>query len=143
MQQFFITMALLFSSVLLGQTSDNLNTQRSMEIKVTVVNVLNDQGDVKFALYNRDNFMATPLLTRVSAIEEGKSTVLFDGVEPGVYAILCFHDANANERMDFDEQGFPVESYGATNNVMNDGPPNFEDAKFEITNNNLEFEIKF
>jgi uncharacterized protein (DUF2141 family) len=36
----------------------------------------------------------------------------------------------------------PLEDYGATNNVMNYGPPQFNDAKFELKDKDLTFEIK-
>ena len=45
--------------------------------------------------------------------------------------------------MDFENNGMPLEDYGATNNVMNYGPPRFEDAKFELKDKDLTFEIKF
>ena len=45
--------------------------------------------------------------------------------------------------MDFEANGMPIEDYGASNNVMNFGPPKFEDAKFSIIDKNVSLEIKF
>ena len=45
--------------------------------------------------------------------------------------------------MDFRENGMPIEDYGASNNVMNFGPPNFSDAKFTVTDKDLELNIRF
>ena len=45
--------------------------------------------------------------------------------------------------MDFKANGMPLEDYGASNNNMTFGPPNFEDAKFIVTDKNVSLEIKF
>jgi uncharacterized protein (DUF2141 family) len=37
----------------------------------------------------------------------------------------------------------PLESYGASNNVMNFGPPKYEDAKFVVADKNVSLEIRF
>jgi len=45
--------------------------------------------------------------------------------------------------MDFEANGMPKESYGMSGNAMTMGPPTFNDAKFEVSNENLEFNIRF
>ena len=45
--------------------------------------------------------------------------------------------------MDFAGNGMPLEDYGASNNVMNFGPPTFDDAKFLLTDKNVSLDIKF
>ena len=45
--------------------------------------------------------------------------------------------------MDFNESGMPLESYGTSNNVMTFGPPQYDDAKFKVENNDLELNIRF
>ena len=39
--------------------------------------------------------------------------------------------------------GMPLEDYGATNNVMEMGPPTFENAKFQHGASESKLEIKF
>ncbi len=63
-------------------------------------------------------------------------------VKPGAYAIMVLHDENENNRMDF-ENGMPQENYGMSNNPLYYGPPNFSEAKFEVTNKNLNFDVRF
>ncbi|MDX1462028.1 MAG: DUF2141 domain-containing protein, partial [Marinirhabdus sp.] len=45
-------------------------------------------------------------------------------------------------RMDFEANGMPKENYGVSNNVMNFGPPQWSDAKFEVSTAPLNMEIR-
>lgn len=123
--------------------SSDIIISEKQQITATVVNVSTDSGKVSFALYDKANFMKQPLQSKNGTIVNGKSTVVFENVAPGEYAILCFHDKNNNDRMDFEENGMPVEDYGATNNIMSFGPPSYENAKFTVADKDLTFEIKF
>ncbi|QVY66747.1 DUF2141 domain-containing protein [Polaribacter sp. Q13] len=121
----------------------NAITAQNKTITATVVNVTSDAGKVGFALYNKTNFRMKPLQSVTSKITEGKSTITFTNVEAGEYAIICYHDKNDNDKMDFMPNGMPLENYGASNNNMSFGPPKFEDAKFRVIDKNVSLEIKF
>ena len=112
-------------------------------IKVSVSNVATMEGSVKFALYTEEGFLTKPLQAKIGEINERFATVTFAEVPEGEYAIVCFHDKNANNQMDFSEKGIPIEDYGSTNNIYRMGPPTFEDAKFTVKNKSLDLEIKF
>ena len=112
-------------------------------ITATVVNITSDSGKVAFALYDKESFMRQPLQSKEAVIVDGKSTVVFEGIESGDYAVVCFHDKNSNGKMDFQENGMPLEDYGASNNVMSFGPPNYSNSKFTVSNENVTLEIKF
>ncbi|MCL7753388.1 DUF2141 domain-containing protein [Polaribacter sp. Z022] len=112
-------------------------------ITATVVNVSSDSGKVGFALYNKDNFMMKPIQGKEGKIKDGKTTVVFENVPQGVYAITCYHDKNNNGKMDFSSNRMPLEDYGASNNNMSFGPPQFEDAKFTVLDKNVSLEIRF
>ena len=136
----------LLVSTLLGLAlfvSNVINAQEKFTITATVVNITSSEGKVGFALYNKENFMKTPILASDVKIVEGKSTVTFKDVEPGEYAVVCYHDKNNNDKMDFATNGMPLEDYGSSNNVMNFGPPTFENAKFTVSDKNVSLEIKF
>ncbi|WP_111707486.1 DUF2141 domain-containing protein [Lutibacter citreus] len=143
MQQFLITIALLFSGIIVGQNSEKTSLEASNSITVSVVNALNDNGFVNFALFNKENFRKLPVKASSSNIINGKSTTVFNNVPDGNYAIICYHDENENKRLDFETNGMPKENYGTSNNPLNFGPPEFESSKFELTNENLILEIKF
>ncbi|MCL7763476.1 DUF2141 domain-containing protein [Polaribacter sp. Z014] len=121
----------------------NAITAQNKTITATVVNVTSDAGKVGFALYNKTNFRMKPLQSATSKITEGKSTITFTNVEAGEYAIICYHDKNDNDKMDFMPNGMPLENYGASHNNMSFGPPKFEDAKFRVIDKNVSLEIKF
>ncbi|MDP5106423.1 DUF2141 domain-containing protein [uncultured Polaribacter sp.] len=136
-----ILVAIIVTAVLSISTS--LTAQEKMSITATVVNVTSNEGKVSFALYDKENFRMKPLQGASSEIKEGKSVIVFENIAAGEYAIICFHDKNNNDKMDFSTNGMPLESYGASNNVMNFGPPNYEDAKFAVTDKNVSLEIRF
>lgn len=121
----------------------NSITAQNNTITATVINVTSDSGKVGYALYDKTNFRMKPIQGAASKIVNGKSVVVFENVEAGEYAIICYHDKNNNDKMDFEANGMPLEDYGASNNVMNFGPPKFEDAKFTIIDKNVSLEIKF
>lgn len=121
----------------------NKITAQNNTVTATVINATSDAGKVGFALYNKTNFRLKPLKVAESKIVNGKSVVVFENIEAGEYAIICYHDKNNNDKMDFETNGMPLEDYGASNNVMNFGPPKFEDAKFTIIDKNASLEIKF
>lgn len=112
-------------------------------ITATVVNVTSNTGKVGFALYNKKDFMMKPLQAKVSEIKDGKSVVTFENVTAGEYSVICYHDKNNNGKMDFTPQGMPMEDYGASNNNMSFGPPQFDASKFIVSDKNVSLEIKF
>lgn len=121
----------------------SLLTSVNQEITVTVVNATTDNGKVSFALYDQVTFMKTPLKGAAAKIIKGKSTVTFKNIAQGEYSVICFHDKNNNGKMDFNENGMPLEDYGASNNNMDFGPPSFLDSKFSVIEEDVSLEIKF
>ena len=143
MQHLILAATLLFSILIFSQEPESSNLNKENNIKVSLVNALNDTGTVNFALFNKENFRQQPLRAKSAIIKNGLSTVVFENVPAGAYAIICFHDENDNKRMDFQENGMPLENYGTSNNPMNFGPPQFDSSKFEVTNKDVTLEIKF
>lgn len=143
MQHLILALAFLFTTGVMAQSNEKQQLKEVGKIKAAVVNALSDNGTIAFALYNEEGFLKTPLESKSATIENGLSTVEFENISIGNYAIVCFHDENSNGQMDFELNGMPKEAFGASNNVMNFGPPQFEDAKFEVSNNSVTLEIKF
>ena len=121
----------------------SLLTSGNQEITVTVVNATTDNGKVSFALYDQATFMKIPLKGASAKIIQGKSTVTFKNIAQGEYSVICFHDKNNNGKIDFNENGMPLEDYGASNNNMDFGPPSFLDSKFTVIEEDVCLEIKF
>lgn len=144
MQHSILIIALIISSVVFAQTSVEPKLTEGQTIKVSVTNALSDQGIIHFAFHTKETFLkAKALYAKSSKIENGKATVQFENIPEGEYAIVCFHDENENNQMDFELNGMPKESYGTSNNPMSFGPPQFSPSKFEVTDENLSLEIKF
>ncbi|RXG28503.1 DUF2141 domain-containing protein [Leeuwenhoekiella marinoflava] len=118
-------------------------SQEISSIKVTIENANSDDGTVGYTLYNKDNFMGMPLKVANSEIKDGKTSVVFENIASGTYAILCYHDKNGNGKMDFETNGMPKESYGSSNNIMAMGPPQWEDCKFELKDEPISLNIRF
>lgn len=118
--------------------------QETVTVKVTIENVLNDNGSVLASLHNTDTFMkGAGVIDLIETAKKGAITLSFENVEPGTYAIMVLHDENNNQRMDFKTNGMPKENYGMSNNVMVMGIPTFADAKFEVANEDMELTIRF
>tara|TARA_Y100000815_G_C13163186_1_gene432505 strand:- start:152 stop:565 length:414 start_codon:yes stop_codon:yes gene_type:complete len=127
---------ILFNTIIYSQ-------EQGTTIKVSVNNIAGTEGTVQFGLYTQETFMvAPPLQSAEGTIEDGKTTVTFNNIEPGNYAVLCYYDKNDNKQMDFDTNGMPLESYGSSNNNMAMGPPQWEDSKFEVQQDPIILEIR-
>lgn len=139
MKTSIITIVLLFSFYLGSSQEAN-----GIAITVTIDNVVSNEGKVMVALHTEDTFMKGPGVQNLeSEIVDGTVTITFEAVSAGTFAILALHDVNENQRMDYQPNGMPKESFGMSGNEMIMGPPTFNDAKFEVTNENLEFNIRF
>ena len=117
--------------------------QEGVTLTVVVENVPNDNGKVVLGLYDGTTFMkAAPLQSATGETEERTVTLTIPNVNPGAYGVICFHDENDNSQMDFEANGMPKEAYGVSNNQMSYGPPQWENAKFEITDTDMEITIR-
>ncbi|WP_405569976.1 DUF2141 domain-containing protein [Winogradskyella sp. Asnod2-B02-A] len=138
MKTLFLTFALVLTSIF------SFSQDSGVTLTLTIDNVISDKGNVKMALHTVDTFMKGKGLDNgQSEIKDGKVTITFENVKPGDYAIIAFHDENENNKMDFRDNGMPLESYGMSNNVMSFGPPQYDDAKFTIADKDLELNIRF
>ena len=104
-------------------------------LSVHIKGVKNNQGNVFVELYNdaktfRKSAQAFAIL-QVPATE-GIVTVKFDGVKPGHYAVLAYHDEDSNGLLNKRFGMIPTEGYALSNNPTVIGPPSFEDSDFEV-----------
>jgi uncharacterized protein (DUF2141 family) len=138
-KKLILTIALVLISAFCFAQED-----KGITITVTIDNVKNDTGKVILSLHTSETFMKGKGVKDVETdIKDGKISVSFENVLPGDYAIMALHDENNNQRMDFKENGMPLESYGSSNNVMAFGPPIYDDAKFKVEGKDLKLNIRF
>ena len=138
MKNLVLTLALALTT-LIGFSQDE-----GITITVTIDNVISDDGKVLMSLHTSETFMkGNGVMDAETEIKDGKVVITFENVLPGEYALLAMHDANDNKRMDFEENGMPKESFGMSNNVMAMGPPQYDDAKFKVEDEDLDLNIRF
>ncbi len=141
-----VIISYLISYVAQAQNKADTSAQTGEgRVKARVQNIRNDKGSVYFAIYDsQENFNNRIAFVRKQAVVMDNSVeVVFENLPPNSYAIICFHDANDNGKMDFDESGMPLEDYGTSAQNRSFGPPSFRDALFEVKDKELTFEIRF
>lgn len=106
-------------------------------VTVELVGFQSPRGTVRLALYrSEDGFPTdfTKAVRKFSAPVTGDRVVMtLDGLEPGTWAIAAYHDENDNNELDTNFIGIPKEGLGVSNDPKGSfGPPDFEDARFEL-----------
>ena len=112
-----------------------------------VEQVRNGDGWITVQLYNDQ---AEAFLSRKGRIqqvrvaaEEGATKVTLKAPEAGTYAIVIYHDENANTDLDTTFIGYPTEGFGFSNNpTLFLGPPSHDEAAFEVASGGAALEIK-
>ena len=117
------------------------------KIVVNIANLVNDKGFCKACLFaNPSSFAGNgPALKCIDAkIKNKTSSLVFEAVPQGAYAIAVFHDENGNNQMDKNFLGIPKEGYGASKNKLPfASAPTFKDNKFEVQpNSTINIEIR-
>jgi len=80
---------------------------------------------------------------RVISVTGATMEHVFDGLQPGRYAVAIIHDENSNKRLDTNFMGIPKEGYGVSNNIVNMfGPPGFDESSFSLKDGVFTTEIK-
>jgi uncharacterized protein (DUF2141 family) len=106
-------------------------------LRVHVIGLRNDKGDVRCSLFSSaEGFPADTdqrATTIVAPISNRNATCEFAGIGPGVYAIVLFHDENADGSFNRNWIGLPQEGYGFSNDARAYfRPPSFKDASFSL-----------
>ncbi len=105
-------------------------------LTLTIEGVRSPRGKIMAALLKAD--MTADVARRVDATMAnptvGTTTIRFEGLAPGEYAIQLFHDENGNGEMDSNLFGIPSEGYAFSNRARgNFGPPKFAQMKFTVS----------
>ncbi|WP_372753096.1 DUF2141 domain-containing protein [Mariniflexile sp.] len=134
----------ILSLFLLGITITHAQQKESHDVVVNISNFKSNKGQAFVALYDKpESFLSKEVKGAIVKIENNSCRVTFKDVPKGVYAISMFHDENDNSKMDTNFMGIPKETYGCSNNAKGVfGPPKWEDAKFEVSNQSITQHIK-
>jgi uncharacterized protein (DUF2141 family) len=119
----------LLSIVLAGPAS-------AARIVVTIDGLHSAQGDVFVGLYaSPAKFLHGNQCDAQRKVEASMQpiTVVFDNLPPGTYAVGAFHDENANDHLDTNFLGLPIEGYALSNGVRAVmSKPTFRQAAFTV-----------
>jgi len=107
-------------------------------VVVTIDGMHSQQGDVFVGLYSspRDFLNGTRCDKFVKVRASLRPvTVTFDNLPSGTYAVGAFHDENANDHLDTNFLGMPVEGYALSNGIRAVlAKPEFQQAAFSVGN---------
>jgi uncharacterized protein (DUF2141 family) len=130
----YFLFVLLFSFSTLVFSSDGVKNKGKLVIKFNGMN--SNNGNVKIALCNSDaNYQnhKSPFIGKTIPIENNSAIIEIDDLPFGEYAVKAFHDEDANDDLNTNILGIPVEDYGFSNNASGlFGLPSWEDAKFRF-----------
>lgn len=94
-----------------------------------------DRGVVVYAVFASEpewRSKVSPVSGSSSPIFGGSAEIVLD-LPPGRYAVMAYHDRDADGRLDTLPIGLPTEPYGFSNNARGAfGPPPFSAAAFEV-----------
>lgn len=139
----FILFAFLASLTCLAEERSLLKGSITVEVN----GLRSNAGEVRVNLYDsKDGFPSEPekaVMTLVSKIDNNRAKVVFKDIHIGNYAISVLHDENGNGKMDLNWLMVPKEGIGASNNPnFSIGPPDFNDAKFKLSSEEMNILIK-
>ncbi|MFT4173496.1 MAG: DUF2141 domain-containing protein [Rhodocyclaceae bacterium] len=119
----------------LGAWLGTAGAQQTAPLEVVLTGVHSATGTVRVGLY-RDPATFRKEAQAVKVVEvpaaQGDVRVQVDGLPAGRYAIMAYHDENANQKLDLRLGMFPIEGYGLSNNPSVIGPPKFDDSAFTL-----------
>lgn len=105
------------------------------ELQVVVRQIAHGNGAVKAVLYaSPETFRKEDkaLAVRSLPAQAGELSFSFDGLAPGRYAVVAYHDENGNGQLDRFLGMIPTEGWGLSNNPEVSGPPAFEPSAFTV-----------
>ncbi len=129
----FLSVALSLIS-LAGNASVAAVKAGTAELRVEIVGLKSDRGEVIFVLYkSARTFTNQAFRTESSGIQNRKCVWVTENLPSGDYAMVVVHDENGNHRMDRNFLGITKEPYAFSNDVRaRFKAPSFDSAKFEV-----------
>jgi uncharacterized protein (DUF2141 family) len=91
------------------------------------------QGEVMVALYDAEAAYRAKTGAREARAPATAGRIRFDGLKPGRYAAMMFHDVNGDGKMNFAPLGMPLEPYAFSNNAPGRfGPAPWARSAFDV-----------
>ena len=125
--------AAILAALLLASISAAL--AQTATLTITLAGVRSASGTLRVSVYReQDAFRKEAQAFRMQAVPASAGEVVlgFEALPLGRYAVMAYHDENANDKLDLRLGMFPIEGYGLSNNPRVFGPPAFADSAFEL-----------
>lgn len=134
---YIIMKLILFATTLLASVCMNiavLAQTKTYKLTITLSNIIERKGTIRMGLITKaENFMGkADIDTSVLVPAEGPMVITFTNLPAGTYAARLHQDLNNDGKMKM-ENGRPTEPFGFSKIAMLMGPPSFEAASFQLT----------
>lgn len=138
-------MKLLILGILLLSTF-SMELQNEGEIELLVKGAKSDNGVIRVLIFNNENGFPEEPKNAIRAlslpISNLSSIVTIENLPSGKYAISIFHDEDSDGPIRKNNFGFPLDSYGFSNNpTLYFGPPSFSKCAVQVKNSTVKVEI--
>ncbi|MBL8513234.1 MAG: DUF2141 domain-containing protein [Betaproteobacteria bacterium] len=124
--------------------ASTLAAAQTHTVTIEVTGVAEAKGFVLVAAFDKaDGWLRRPAHAARVEATVGTVSITVPGLPEGAYAFSIVHDVNANNKLDSNAVGIPIEPYGFTNDAAGTfGPPKFEDARVKVSKDANKFSVK-
>lgn len=97
-----------------GVLAERAEAAVQSDLRVRVTGLSSSDGEVRFAVYDSEAAYAAGehIAQAILPADRNGVAATFDTLAAGRYAVIVFHDANANGALDRNVLGMPTERYG-------------------------------
>lgn len=136
---FIATSALIAAIASISPLALISNAAQAAELTVNINEISTPVGHLQVALFLGEDayHQGKTKWSSKKKVNHESEQLVFSDLPDGDYAIKIFHDANDNNKMDFNMLGMPKENYGFSNNAGRFGQPEYEEAKFTVKDNTV------
>jgi uncharacterized protein (DUF2141 family) len=113
-----------------------LNAAEAATLTVTLDGAKTGGGPLTVLLFDQaDGFPRESRASSRHVLPQGQTTLALNGLKPGQYAVLAYHDEDGNGEMNRFLGMIPREGWGLSNNPAVSGKPVFKDAAIDVPEN--------
>lgn len=115
----------------------------SAELKVIVTGIHSSKGVIRLALFDDAGTYLKEGRGMIIKASDGSAKARFKNLPSGTYALAVHHDENANDKMETNLLGIPIEGGGFSNNASASfGPSSFAEAAFFVDGEQVTINVK-
>ena len=115
-----------------------LSAAQAASLNVTLEGARPGGGPLTVLMFDRaEGFPKEARASQRHVLPAGKTTLSLDGLKPGQYAVMAYHDEDGNGELNRFLGMIPKEGWGLSNNPKVSGKPAFKDATVTIPENGI------